>query len=357
MKYHIVHDYLQVNGGAEKLVNILAKNIPNSQLSVSGIYSPYAKPSLSEHNPIILKPKLNFLSRIPKALYTFLSSNDFKYKQCVIYSGIYAPLLAKKQKQGIKIYYCHTPPKFAFDQIAEYCNRYPLRKRLILRCIILCYRHLYISALERMDKIIVNSKNIQNQLRQLGFHSKVIYPPIDTDIFSWEEPSDYYLSLGRLEPNKRIELIIKAFMGMPDKKLIVTSGGSLYNSLKLLAKDKTNIIFTDWVSERELSKLINKAIACIYIPKNEDFGMSAVEGMAAGKPVIGVNSGGLTESIIHKHTGLLLNKNPTIKEIQAATHYLNLTRSKKMRIACEKQASRFTVRQFIEEITEETHNL
>ena len=67
-------------------------------------------------------------------------------------------------------------------------------------------------------------------------------------------------------------------------KNIVTSGGSQLSTLKSIAKE--NIKFTGWLTDKELQELINRSIACVYIPKNEDFGMSAAEANALGKPVI-----------------------------------------------------------------------
>ena len=88
-----------------------------------------------------------------------------------------------------------------------------------------------------------------------------------------DEDGDYFLSTARLEPLKRVDLIIETFKGMPSKKLVVTSGGSQLESLKDLALGAKNITFTGWVSDTELRRLVRSVLRLSHIPKDEDFGM------------------------------------------------------------------------------------
>lgn len=349
----ILHDYMQVNGGAERLVSTIARCIPNFSLGVSGIYSSYSSSSDLDGVQIIILGNIpKIFSRIPKALITF--SNQIpciENSDAVIYSGIYSPLAVKKQLRGKRIYYCHTTPRFALDRKQEYLEKFPYLVRPIVKFSIERYLKNYISSLQKMDLILTNSEHIRKRLNiQLGLTSKVVYPPIKVDKYKWIAQGDYYLSLGRLEKNKRIDLIIKSFINMPDKKLIVASGGSQFQYLKNLAIGAKNIFFTGWTHEEKLIELIGRSIACIYIPLDEDFGMSAVESMSAGKPVIGVAEGGMIETIIDRVTGLLLPHNPSIEDICNAVRFIDAPLALLMRNKCEIQANKFSEKRFINSI-------
>ena len=73
--------------------------------------------------------------------------------------------------------------------------------------------------------------------------------------------------------------------------------------IKRIAKDAQNIEVQGWIDEERLSNLIGRCISTIYIPRDEDYGISPVESMAAGKPVIGVREGGVLETVVHGETG------------------------------------------------------
>ena len=293
------------------------------------------------------------MPRIPRAIITFSQKRpEINNSKIVIYSGIYAPLAIRSQNEGKSFYYCHTLPRFAFDK-EEYIlgNINPLF-RGVTKKIISTYRTSYINAINSMGKIFVNSVHTQQKLRKyINLDSIVIYPPIETNQFKWIGQDDYYISLGRLEPKKRIEIIIKAFLKMPNKKLVVASGGSQFNFLKNLAADAPNIFFTNWVTDTHLIKLIGNAIACIYIPEEEDFGMSAVEAMSAGKPIITTDEGGIRETVIDRETGLMLYNKLTIDSLIAAVNYLSKDRALQMKKSCEYKSMRFSQTNFIANLT------
>lgn len=346
----VLHDYLQVNGGAERLVISLASGLPGFALGVSGVYPDFI--GSGDIKGLSLKlpgPLVNWLPRIPRALLTFgwgglVPGNA----DCVIYSGIYAPLAVQRQATGKRIYYCHTPPRFAFDRQAQYLGRVPVLLRPLLRLAIARYRKAYLQAVHSMDKVVVNSIHVRERLLALaGINATVIYPPIDTERFRYLGQQDYYLSVGRLEPNKRIELIVRAFLAMPEKKLVVASGGSQLHALRALADGAANIRFVGWQDEGALAALVGNAIAVIYVPLDEDFGMSAVEAMAAGKPVIGVDEGGLRESIVAGKTGVLLPVNPPVEAVVRAVRHLSAGVAADMRAACEVRAAEFSRSRFL----------
>jgi glycosyltransferase involved in cell wall biosynthesis len=145
-----------------------------------------------------------------------------------------------------------------------------------------------------------------------------------------------------LDPLKRVDRIIDAFLRMPDKHLIVVSGGCDEPRLRKRAGNAPNITFTGWISDEHLFRLLGECIATVYIPVNEDFGISPVESMAAGKPVIGVREGGLCETIVDGSTGWLLDPQLAIDDVVAAVGACTVERAVAMREACEQRSRLFT---------------
>ena len=339
----VLYDYLRVNGGAERFVCNYIKNNHDYKLLVSTIYKDYKLPEYLHRNKIITLFNHSYAINLFTYLYFKYSKIEIlKTSNNVIYNGIYSILSEHNQINGKKVYYCHTPPRFLYDRKIEYLNKYNRISRNILKIFFKLYRRSYEEAVQNMDIILTNSYHMKKQIKKmLNINSKVVYPPIDNN-FKWISQSDYYLSVGRLEKNKRIELIIEAFSKLPNKKLIITSGGSQYLNFKKICDKYPNITMTNWTSDNKLVELIGNAIACIYIPRDEDLGISALESQKAGKPVISVKEGGLTEIIKDRYTGYLLEKNPSSETLIEAINYMDKDRAMRMRKACEEYSNNFT---------------
>jgi glycosyltransferase involved in cell wall biosynthesis len=200
-----------------------------------------------------------------------------------------------------------------------------------------------------MDVVLANSENVRRRLaRDVGVDARVVYPPVDVAGYRWLGDEGYFLSTGRLEPLKRVDRLIAAFSGMPDQRLVVTSGGSELPRLKALAAGAPNIHFTGWLDPAELARWMGEARATLYIPVDEDFGMSPVESMAAGKPVIGVAEGGLLETVVDGETGVLLDPACEVDEVREAVRGMTAARASEMRGAAEARAQDFSEPRFLE---------
>ena len=282
--------------------------------------------------------------RTVKRIFGFRSKTRFlKNYETVIYSGQDSPLAVNNHPDGKNIYYCHTPPRSLYDLKGYRLASLSPGQALNHRAFNLFFQPLYESAIGKMDVIVANSINIQKRItKYLRKDSIVIHPPCDTEIFSWLGQEDYYLSFARLDPLKRVDIIVQAFIQMPDKRLIVASTGPELEKLKKLADGKKNISFAGPVDDKQLMVLVGNAIATLYIPKDEDFGISPVESLAAGKPVLGVSEGGLLETIIHGETGILVSADPSPDDIIDAVRELSPRQALSMRRACEKQAAKFS---------------
>jgi glycosyltransferase involved in cell wall biosynthesis len=265
-----------------------------------------------------------------------------------IFSGSLS-LLAHKRIAGPKILYCHTPPRLLYDQRRFYLNQVPWYRKPVMMALMMWYRTCYETAVRDMDLIIANSRNVQGRIKQfLGRESLIVYPPCDIDSFEWLGQEDFYLSTARLDPLKQVDRVVKAFLQMPDKNLVVVSGGSEWDPIRQLAAGAANITVRGWVDGPELRCLMGNCIATIYIARDEDFGMSPVESMAAGKPVIGAGEGGLLETVIDGETGMLLPV-PTVDTLTQAIQAMTPARARAMAPACLKQAAKFSRQRFLDQ--------
>lgn len=350
----ILHDYFETAEGGGRLCLTLSQAY---QADLCYGFKASHHPFFQNAHVCCRQYDLRSASRIPllrqlRLIHAFRNKTSFlKNYRHAIYSGFYSPLAINNHHCGVNIYYCHTPPRFMYDQRDFYSSRLTFWQRHLLRWFVEYFKPLYEAAIAPMDIIIANSENVRSRIRTyLGKDALVVYPPCDTESFTWRGQADFYLSTARLDPLKRVDLIIEAFIRMPDKKLIVTSEGNEYARLKKLAGQRENILFTGLVTEEKLRELTGNAIATIYIPRNEDFGMSPVESMSAGKPVIAVREGGLMETVVHGETGFLLLPELTKEELINAVSALTPTHALQMRRACEERAQLFSKNLFLDKI-------
>ena len=352
MSRYILLDSLQVAGGSERLVLDLVRGFPDYRLMVSRVF-PQARILLQAGDPVVHRLGTWYtrpMGRIAEAIFCFRHRTAFLERaECVLYSGFYAPFAAERQRRGRRVHYCSTPPRFAYDMRQFYLDRLPPPARPAAVAFFEHIRRQYEASVARMDVVIANSENVRGRLRKfLGIESQVVNPPIDTERFRWIEPGDHFVSLARLTEYKRVELIVRAFMRMPQRKLVVASGGPQEAFLRKLAADARNIEFTGWMPEAALADIIGRARAAIYIPRDEDFGMSPVEAMSAGKPVIGVAEGGLLETVVDGETGFLMAAPPTVEAVLEAVDRMTANRARAMREACEARARLFSKALFLE---------
>ena len=348
----ILHDAFAFKGGGERLVYLLCRDL---EADLAFGYRNKKTFNLDELSNNLIN--LESESKLPawrtiKRLHTFRNKTKFLYKyKNVIYTGQNSSLAVSNHSEGKNIYYCFTPPRSMYDlKESHLASQTPLER---LRHVLYntFYQPLYENAIRKMDVILADSKNVQNRIQKfLGLESTVLYPPCDVDKFNWMGQEDYYLSTARLTSYKRVDIIIQAFIKLPQKRLIITSTGPDEKKLKQLAEGFANIQFTGDINDNELKNLIGNSIATIYIPKDEDFGISPVESMAAGKPVIGSGEGGLLETVIHGETGWLSSPNISVEELVQMLDAANPKLARSMRFSCEKQATGFRTELFINKI-------
>ncbi|XQW85891.1 glycosyltransferase [Thalassotalea piscium] len=351
----ILYDYLEVVGGAESFTIDLA-NKTKQTIIVAGVNETIIEKLPKIENNLT---QLSTLTSIPlwksiKAMHAFRFINENHLQDPVnLFSGNNAPLAVYNSSAQKNYYYCHTPPRFVYDLYDYYQKNLPWYQKKVVDVFAKYVKSQYEPAIHQMDKIFCNSKNVQSRIAKfLDCEAEVIYPPIATQKYFNKPSNGFYLSTARLEDYKRVEIIVDAFLQMPDKHLVVVSGGTLLEVLRKKTAEAININIVGWVTEDVLLNYIAECIATIYLPIDEDFGMSPVESMAAGKPVIGVNDGGLKETILHQQTGWLCPASLTIEHIIDAVNFMSVNTANSMKKACFIQASSFSSDIFYQRMNE-----
>lgn len=341
----VVHDAFVFPGGGEKVAVTLARAF-GARL-FTGAYAAAAFPE-DYFGRIPLRnldaaTRYSLAGRLSKTLAMSLAFGNFPRTAApfALHSGSLAPL-ATARIDAPQILYCHTPPRILYDHRDFYLSRQSSFRRPLYALLLARYRRAYERAARAMDMIVANSETVRRRIeRFLHLPATVVHPPVDTAAFRFLTQEPFYLSTARVDILKRVEVIVEAFRHMPDKRLVVVSGGSELSRIRQLAAGHSNIDILGWTSDADLKRLVGSCLATIYIPRDEDFGISPVESMAAGKPVLGVREGGLTETVLDGETGILLPPDPGPDDVARGIAALDAAKCLAMRPACEARAKAF----------------
>jgi glycosyltransferase involved in cell wall biosynthesis len=219
----------------------------------------------------------------------------------------------------LHICYCHSPIRYAWSSYHQYIKDNNLSKGVkgfIAKKTLHNIRIWDYTTVNRVDQFIANSNHIAKKIKKYyGRDADVIYPPVDVSKFSCEtNKDDYYLTVSRFVPYKKIDLIVEAFTKLPDKKLVVIGAGPDTSKIRKLATKNIEII--DSQPGELLKKYMQKAKAFLFAAE-EDFGITIVEAQACGTPVIAYRFGGASETVVDGKTGLLYDNQNAASLISA----------------------------------------
>ena len=309
----LVHDWLNQMGGAENVLEEFVDLFPGAPVYTS-MYGPDKMPAsyrnwtirttFMQRLPFVTDHHQAFLPLYPAAFRTTdLSGFDLILSNK---SGFCHGITSGKgQRKALHVCYCLTPTRFLwlYDQYRQR-EQIGALLDLGLRPLLALLRRWDYAAAQKVDHFIAISSAVQERIRTIyNRESAIVHPPVDTQRFS-PDPSvpvgDYYLIVSRLIPYKRVDLAVRAFRELPHERLIVVGSGRAGHALEEMAAP--NVTFQGWQPGERILKLMRGCKAFLF-PGLEDFGITPVEAMSTGRPVIAFRGGGALDTVIPGKTG------------------------------------------------------
>jgi glycosyltransferase involved in cell wall biosynthesis len=313
MRVALIHDHLTQYGGAERVLEAFQAIWPEAP-TFTLRYDPATMGQAFGHKDI----RTSFLERIPLARRKFrwllplmpmaTESYDLSGFDVVISNSSAFSKGVITSPHAIHICYCHTPTRYLWSDSGSYVEelRAPKFVKSLLPWLLHKLRTWDQLAADRVDHFIANSETVERRIQKYYRRdAQVIYPPVDIDRFAISAgPKNYFLTGGRLVAYKRFDIVVDAFTKLGKPLKIFGNGPELADLKRRAGK---NIEFVGRVSDDERARLFANAIAFIN-PQEEDFGITPVESMASGRPVIAYRRGGALETVIDGVTGVLFDE-------------------------------------------------
>jgi glycosyltransferase involved in cell wall biosynthesis len=307
----IVHYWFVAMRGGERVVERLLHLFPNADI-FTNVCDPGSMSETLRQAPL----KAGFVNRLPFArrLYQYylplmpmaLESLDLSEYDLVISSEAGPAKGVITRPDALHLCYCHSPMRYLWDHYPQYRAEAPLLGRIAMPLMYHRLREWDVTSSARVDGFVANSNFIRQRIRKFWRReADVIHPPVETGLFHQSnEIGDNYLWIGQMVPYKRPDLAIEAFNANGLPLTMVGSGGMLK---KLRAMAQPNITFVERLDFASLRKLFARSKAFIMTAE-EDFGITPVESMAAGRPVIAFGRGGVLDSVIPGQTGIFFDR-------------------------------------------------
>jgi glycosyltransferase involved in cell wall biosynthesis len=370
MKVALVHDYLKEYGGAERVLETLHEiwpeapiyTIVNSKLKAQSsklIREKFSDCDIRESwlGRIPLAEKLLSLLRILSPL--GFASFDFSKFDLVIVSatGAYFPNWIKTKPGALQFCYCHTPPRYLYGYPTARDWKKHWWGRVLGETANHFLRQIDYLSYQRPNFIIANSQNTAARIWKFyRREATVIYPPVEipkvsiaVNLRGWQK-GGYFLAGGRLARAKRVDLAVAACTNLRLPLKVFGRAFAGYED-ELRAMAGPTVEFLGEVADEEKSRLMAGCRAFIFPAEEEDFGMTPVEAMAHGKPVIALRQGGVLESVVEGKTGTFFDE-PTAESLMGALREFGDLGGRIKPEDCREQARKFSKERFKKEILE-----
>ncbi|BCF92278.1 MULTISPECIES: glycosyltransferase family 4 protein [Paraburkholderia] len=355
MKVAIVHDWLVVSGGAEKVLQNIIECFPDADLfslvdfmeDRACIKGKPVRTSFIQRLPFARKRYRAYLPLMPIAIEQLdLSAYD------LVISSSHA--VAKGVLTGpnqLHISYVHSPIRYAWDLQHQYLRESRLTaglKSAMARVLLHYIRGWDSRSANGVDHLLANSKFIARRIRKAYQRdATVIYPPVDLSHMPIREGKEnFYVTASRMVPYKRIDLIVKAFSQTPERRLVVIGDGPDMKKIKAVAGDNVTIL-----GHQPFDVLVDhlqRARAFVFAAE-EDFGISVVEAQACGTPVVAFGRGGALESVLglprERPTGVFFKEQTAESLLEAVDRFEKYSGLFDAR-QCRKNAERFSSERF-----------
>lgn len=325
MKVAIVCDWLTGIGGAERVVLELHRMYPKAPIYTSQ-YDPNKIEGFEDADI-----RTSWLQKLPKSAKKFLpplrawtfSRLDLSNYDLVLSSSGAEAKGIKTNSKTLHISYCHSPTHYYWIRYDEYLAHpgfptgFNFIARLALKILVGPLKQWDKMAAKRPDLYIANSSHTQKMIKKYYKRdSIVIHPPVDIDRFKvkGKRPSRHgFVIAGRQTPYKKIDLAIAACNQLK-VPLVVIGNGPDHRKLEKMAE--RNVTFLTNVTDHDIAAHFQSALGFI-MPNMDDFGIVAVEALAAGTPIIAYNKGGALDYVVNNRTGLLFNRQ-SVKNLSEA---------------------------------------
>jgi glycosyltransferase involved in cell wall biosynthesis len=206
---------------------------------------------------------------------------------------------------ALHVCYCHSPFRYVWFEGERAMAETPAPLRPVMRRMLSRIRRWDLEASRRVTHYIANSQITRERIAKIyGRDSEVIYPPVSVERFRLGEPEDFVLFVGQIVRHKRVDTAIEAALAAGRPIKIVGDGPELARLRSQYEGRAVDLLGS--VSDAELASLYSRC-AALVVPNIEEFGIAAVEAQAAGRPVVAVNRGGVRETVVDGHTGVLVD--------------------------------------------------
>ena len=352
LRVAIVHDWLTGYRGGERVLEALLELFPEAELFTL-IHTPNKLPHSLRRNlthvsylnrfPKVERYYRYLLPLMPSAIESFdLNHFDlvFSSSHCVAKGIIPAP-------DALHITYCYTPMRYAWDKFFDYFGKGSLASFFSL--LMSPLRTWDVASSARVDHFIACSQWVKQRIaKYYRRQASVVYPFVDLETF-FTDPNDekesYYLVVSAFAPYKRIDLAIQACQKL-GKPLWIVGDGQDKKPLQALAGP--NVTFLGGIGNSELRKIYAGAKALLF-PGEEDFGITPLEAMASGTPVIAYGRGGALETVVEGKTGIFF-PHQTVESLVSAIETFERQKNEFQRSDCRAQAEHFSKKHFQSEI-------
>ena len=326
----LVHDWLTGMRGGERCLEVFCELFPSADLftllQVPGSVSPVIESrrivtSFLQHIPGASRRYRHLLPLFPAAI----RGLDLGGHNLVLSSSHAVAKGARVPPGALHICYCFTPMRYVWDLYDEYFGpRAGLATRLLMPRVAAALRRWDRATAAGVHHFVAISRFVADRIRRnYGRSADVIYPPVDVARFRIEEsPGEFYLVVSALTPYKRVDLAVEAANRLGCRLVIVGSGPE---EARLRALAGPTVELYGWRDDAETAELYARCRALIF-PTLEDFGITPLEAMAAGRPVIALGQGGALETVVppggsEPATGLFFERQ-TVEDLVAAIRRL-----------------------------------
>jgi glycosyltransferase involved in cell wall biosynthesis len=313
MRAAIVHYWLLNMRGGEKVVEALCDLLPEADIFTLFYDPDRISPAIRSHRirASFLQPfRKHYRSLLP-LMPMALESFDLRGYDLVVSSESGPAKGVILSSATRHVCYCHTPMRYLWDLYPAYRNDWVRSrlKRAIMTPLSNYLRLWDYATAARVDDFVANSANVRRRIwKTYRRESVVVQPPVAIEQFYWKPPEDYYLVVSELVAYKRLDTAVRAF-SKTGRKLRIVGDGPEFRSLRRLATG--NVEFCGRASDQDLRELYAGCRAFL-MPGEEDFGITAVEALASGKPVIALGRGGVVETVpVGEPLGGLLYRDAT----------------------------------------------